>query len=161
MKRTLLVCILLIPWAILAQGADIDRVLVKKSALKIHLQSGGKTIKTYNITLGGHSKGHKMQEGDERTPEGHYVLDYKKADSAFHKAIHISYPNEQDKAVARKKGVNPGGLIMIHGQKNGLGWLSWISQRMNWTNGCIAVSNSDMDEIWRLVKVGTPIEIRP
>jgi len=127
----------------------------------MYLLSQGERVKEYRVVFGGNPKGHKQQEGDQRTPEGKYVLDYKKADSAFHKAIHISYPNEQDKAKAREKGVNPGGLIMIHGQKSGLGWLSWLSQNFNWTDGCIAVTNEEMDEIWDLVKVGIPIEIRP
>jgi murein L,D-transpeptidase YafK len=103
--------------------------------------------------------GHKQQEGDERTPEGKYLLDYKKDDSAFYKAIHISYPNQNDIENAKKRGVSPGGLIMIHGQRNGLGWLSFASQFFNWTNGCIAVTNSEMEEIWLAVDAGTPIEI--
>ena len=121
----------------------------------------GEKVKEYSVAFGANPKGHKEKEGDERTPEGKYVLDYKKADSSFYKAIHISYPNEEDKAKALENGVNPGGLIMIHGQRNGLGWLSWITQWFNWTDGCIAVTNSQMEEIWSLVDVGTPIEIVP
>ena len=90
-----------------------------------------------------------------------YILDYKKENSAFYKAIHISYPNQQDMKRAKELGVDPGGLIMIHGQKNGLGWLSFISQLFNWTDGCIALKNEDMDKIWESVDVGTPIEIKP
>jgi len=144
-----------------AQSAEIDSVLVIKSISKMYLISKGERIKAYSIALGGNAKGHKQQEGDKKTPEGKYILDYKKSDSAFYKAIHISYPNEKDIARAEEEGVNPGGQIMIHGQKNGFGWLSWLSQQFNWTNGCIAVTNSDMDEIWGLVEIGTPIEIRP
>ena len=92
--------------------------------------------------------------------EGHYTLDFKKEDSAFHRAIHISYPNDADKQSAAQLGVDPGGAIMIHGQRNWLGWLSFITQRFNWTDGCIAVTNSEMDEIWDSVPVNTPIEIR-
>jgi len=143
-----------------ADDREVDLVLVDKSEKKMYLLSEGKQFKEYHVVFGSNPKGHKLQEGDERTPEGKYVLDYKKADSSFYKAIHISYPNEEDKAKAKKMGVSPGGLIMIHGQKNGFGWLSWLMQRFNWTNGCIAVTNSEMDEIWQLVKVGTPIEIR-
>ena len=161
MRYIFLIFLLLASWAIPAQGADIDNVLVKKSELKMYLISKGVKIKEYSIALGANPKGHKEKEGDERTPEGKYFLDYKKSDSSFYKAIHISYPNEEDKAKAKENGVNPGGLIMIHGQKNGLGWLSWLSQNFNWTNGCIAVTNSEMDEIWNLVKIGTPIEILP
>ncbi len=142
-------------------GSGVDYVLVVKSEKKMYLLSQGEKVKEYSVVFGSSPRGHKEREGDERTPEGKYVLDYKKSDSAFYKAIHISYPNERDKAMARKNGVNPGGMIMIHGQKNGLGWLSWLSQRFNWTDGCIAVTNREMDEIWNLVEVGTPIEIRP
>jgi murein L,D-transpeptidase YafK len=153
--------LLLTSWVLHAQEPDIDHVLVMKSELKMYLLANGVKVKQYSISLGAKPKGHKEQEGDERTPEGKYILDYKKSDSSFYKAIHISYPNEEDKARAEENGVSPGGLIMIHGQKNGLGWLSWISQKFNWTNGCIAVTNSEMDEIWNFVKVGTPIEIQP
>ncbi len=141
--------------------SKIDFVLVKKSEKKMFLLSKGKIIKQYKIALGANPKGHKQQEGDERTPEGTYVLDYKKTDSAFYKAIHISYPNKKDIERAKKSGVNPGGLIMIHGQKNGLGWLSGISQLFNWTDGCIALKNKDMDEVWSLVEAGTAIELQP
>jgi murein L,D-transpeptidase YafK len=143
-----------------AGNRKVDLVLVDKSEKKMYLLSEGNQFKEYHVVFGSNPKGHKLQEGDERTPEGKYVLDYKKADSSFYKSIHISYPNEEDKAKAKKIGVSPGGLIMIHGQKNGFGWLSWLTQRFNWTNGCIAITNSEMDEIWELVKVGTPIEIR-
>lgn len=136
-------------------------VLVVKSESKLYLKSDDKILKEYHVVFGANPKGHKIQEGDERTPEGDYILDYKKKDSSFYKAIHISYPNENDKKRAKNSGVNPGGFIMIHGQKNGIGWLSFISQRFNWTNGCIAVTNKEMDEIWGLIDAGTPIRITP
>ena len=163
MKYTILILALIVSISTLgfAVGGEIDLVLVDKSEKKIYLLSEGKQLKEYDVVFGENPKGHKQQEGDERTPEGRYILDYKKADSSFYKAIHISYPNEEDKARARKIGVDPGGLIMIHGQKNGFGWLSWLMQWFNWTDGCIAVTNAEMDEIWQLVEVGTPIEIRP
>ena len=137
-----------------------DSVLVDKSDEKLYLLKDGDVIAEYSVAFGANPGGHKQQEGDERTPEGHYVLDYRKADSAFYKAIHISYPNEADKQAAAARGVDPGGLIMIHGQRNYLGWLSFITQRFNWTDGCIAVTNSEMDEIWNAVVDNTPIEIR-
>lgn len=146
----------------LARGetsADLVRVL--KSERKLQLVSAGAVLHEFGIALGGNPIGHKMQEGDSKTPEGAYVLDYKKPDSAFHKAIHISYPNAGDSASAKARGVAPGGQVMIHGQKNGLGWLSFINQRFDWTSGCIALSNRDMDVLWSLVKVGTRIEILP
>lgn len=144
-----------------AEDKKVDLVFVDKSDAKMQLMLKGEKVKEYSVAFGANPDGHKEQEGDERTPEGRYILDYKKADSSFHKAIHISYPSEGDKARAKEKGVNPGGKIMIHGQRNGLGWLSWVTQWFNWTDGCIAVTNEQMDEIWELVDVGTPIEIVP
>lgn len=140
---------------------EIDSVLVLKAESKMYLLSKGERVKEYEVAFGGSPIGHKQQEGDEKKPEGRYVLDYKKADSAFYRSIHISYPNKADKVRAKENGVEPGGYIMIHGQKNGLGWLSFLTQSYNWTNGCIAVTNSKMDEIWHLIKAGTPIEIKP
>ena len=121
----------------------------------------GEAIKTYRVALGGSPVGHKRQEGDQKTPEGHYLLDYKKPDSAYYKAIHISYPNAADKTQALERGLSPGGQIMIHGQKNGFGWLGLVTQQIDWTNGCIAVTDSDMEEIWQAVDPGTPIQINP
>lgn len=161
MRYIVLTTILLFAWLNPASGFDVDHILVNKSEKKMSLFSQGKRVKEYSVVFGENPKGHKQQEGDERTPEGKYILDYKKDDSSFYKAIHISYPNEDDRVKAQKNGVNPGGSIMIHGQKNGLGWLSWLTQRFNWTNGCIAVTNKEIDEIWNMVKTGTPIEIQP
>jgi murein L,D-transpeptidase YafK len=157
---TILLFLFLIPnWAFGIEKADM--VLVDKSESKLYLIKNGKVVSEYSVAFGANPKGHKQQEGDERTPEGKYILDFKKKDSAFYRSIHISYPNERDKKRAKETGDNPGGSIMIHGQKNGLGWLSWITQHFNWTDGCIAVSNSEMNEIWEAVNVGTPIEIKP
>ena len=138
-----------------------DLVLVFKSESKLLLKKEDRTLRQYSVAFGAQPKGHKQQAGDERTPEGRYILDFKKADSSYYKAIHISYPNADDKANAKKLGVNPGGDIMIHGQRNGFGWLGFVMQWFNWTDGCIAVKNSEMDEIWRLVDIGTPIIIYP
>ena len=157
----ILIIIMALCWANLSLASTIDLVRVNKTDKKMYLLDENKIVKEYKVVFGANPKGHKEKEGDEKTPEGKYILDYKKEDSAFYKAIHISYPNENDIAKAKEKGVEPGGLIMIHGQKNGFGWLSWLSQNFNWTNGCIAVTNKEMDEIWNLVKVGTPIEILP
>lgn len=147
------------PAVAVAEKADLVRV--KKSEAKLYLLKAGAPLAEFPVVFGAQPKGHKQQEGDERTPEGRYVLDYKKADSAFFKAIHISYPNAQDIARAKDQGVNPGGAIMIHGQKNGLGWLSPVTQFVNWTNGCIALTNTDMQAVWEAVDAGTPIEIEP
>lgn len=161
MRFSVVVLLLCMSGICVAKDQKADLVFVDKSEAKMYLMLEEKKIKEYVVAFGAKPFGHKEQEGDERTPEGRYILDYKKSDSSFYKAIHISYPNEEDKSNAKEKGVSPGGQIMIHGQRNGLGWLSWITQWFNWTDGCIAVTNSQMDEIWDLVDVGTPIEIVP
>ncbi|QQS43195.1 MAG: L,D-transpeptidase family protein [Acidobacteriota bacterium] len=138
-----------------------DRVVVRKSERSLVLYRGREVLREYGIALGDAPKGHKQQEGDERTPEGEYVLDWRNENSSFYKSIRVSYPNEQDKARAKERGVSPGGLIMIHGQRNYFGWLWPLTQRIDWTDGCIAVTNTEMEEIWRSVEVGTPITIEP
>ena len=138
-----------------------DLVLVNKSSRQMMLYKDGEVLQSYRISLGGDPIGHKVKEGDGKTPEGKYTLDFKKSDSSFYKAIRVSYPNIADRDNARNLGVDPGGQIMIHGQRNGFGWLSSIVQFFNWTEGCIAVTNSEMEEIWSMVDVGTPIEINP
>ena len=139
---------------------NIDLVKVDKSERKMYLMHQNQIIKEYRIALGDAPKGHKQQEGDKRTPEGLYTLDYKKEDSAYYRSMHISYPSKVDKAKAKKLGVDPGGFIMIHGQKNSLGMLSGFSQRFDWTDGCIAISNDEMDEFMALVATGTAIHIQ-
>jgi murein L,D-transpeptidase YafK len=138
-----------------------DRVVVSKHDKTLSLYKGDRILASFHVVFGANPVGHKQEEGDQRTPEGVYVLDYKKADSAYYKAIHISYPNGDDAARAKKRGVSPGGAIMVHGQKNGWGWAAPLMQRHNWTDGCIALSNDDMDQVWKSVDAGTPIEIRP
>ena len=158
MKNLIIILLVLFSSSVFS-SQKADSVLINKSEKKLYLIADGKPFKSYHVVFGANPTGHKQQEGDERTPEGKYLLDYKKDDSAFYKAIHISYPNQNDIESAKKRGVSPGGLIMIHGQRNGLGWLSFASQFFNWTNGCIAVTNSEMEEIWLAVDAGTPIEI--
>jgi murein L,D-transpeptidase YafK len=138
-----------------------DAVLVIKSEKQLYLMRAGEPFASFRVSFGSNPKGHKQEQGDGRTPEGRYILDYKNPGSAYYKSIHISYPNAKDRKEARKRGVDPGGDIMIHGQKNGYGWLSLLAQRFNWTNGCIALSDKDMDTVWSAVKPGTPIEIKP
>jgi len=137
----------------------VDLVRVEKAQRQLQLVSGGKVLRSYSIALGGDPVGHKHQEGDERTPEGRYVLDWRNPNSVAHKSIHISYPNAGDLAAAKARGVDPGGFIMIHGQPNGFGSMGRLLQMVDWTDGCIAVTDSDMDEIWAKVADGTPIEI--
>lgn len=147
--------------ALLHAEQKADLVVIKKSESTLYLERNGKPFESFKVAFGRQPKGHKVQEGDERTPEGRYVLDSKDSQSAFYKAIHVSYPNAQDKAAAKARGVEPGGLIMIHGQRNGLGWLAPIAQLFDWTDGCIALSNANMDKVWNAVDVGTPIQIYP
>jgi murein L,D-transpeptidase YafK len=138
-----------------------DLVLVKKGEKKLFLISAGKPFKEFRIALGPIPRGPKISAGDQRTPEGDYILDRKNEKSHFYKAIHISYPNAFDRERAAQLGVSPGGSIMIHGQPNVQTWPEDVTQAFNWTNGCIAVTDSQMDEIWDAVDAGTPIKIQP
>lgn len=140
-------------------GEKADLVRVHKAERRLELIGDGKVLRNYGIALGGDPVGHKHQEGDQRTPEGNYVLDWRNPNSIAHRSIHISYPNADDEAAAKARNVDAGGMIMIHGQPNGYGWWGWLLQLVDWTDGCIAVTDSDMDEIWALVADGTPIEI--
>lgn len=138
-----------------------DRVLVTKSNKKLYLIKDGIPYKEFSVALGPRPRGHKVEEGDEKTPEGSYILDFKNDESDFYKSIHISYPNEQDILYAATIGVRPGGSIMIHGLPNESTLPAELIQVFNWTNGCIAVTNQDMDQIWLAVRPGTPIDILP
>lgn len=136
-------------------------IRVDKSARLMQLLRNGEVIASYQVALGDAPEGHKMQEGDERTPEGRYVIDWRNPNSSYFLSLHISYPNEQDRARARAAGVSPGGDIMIHGQPNGFDALGSQLQNFDWTNGCIAVTNAHMQQIWDAVPDGTRIEITP
>ena len=145
----------------LPADAHADRVVVEKSARKLTLFRSETPLKSYSVALGRAPEGTKEREGDHRTPEGRYVIDAHKVDSAFHRALHISYPSPADSAAAAQRGVKPGGDIMIHGLRNGLGWLGAFHRVADWTAGCIAVTDKQIEEIYRTVPNGTPIEIRP
>ena len=138
-----------------------DFVLVDKSDRKLHLFQDGEPFRTFDIALGIVPTGDKEQEGDFRTPEGRYLLDARNPNSEFFLSIHISYPDRDDRARARAQGVDPGGAIMIHGQPNEPTRSETYYRTQDWTNGCIAVSNSDMIDIWLMTGDNTPIEIRP
>ncbi|MCM0613990.1 L,D-transpeptidase family protein [Marinobacter sediminum] len=140
---------------------DINRVMVRKSERRLDLMDGNQVIKSYRISLGDNPDGHKLYEGDERTPEGNYTLDWRNAGSDFYKSIHISYPSDKDRELAQAWGLNPGGSIMIHGLPNEAGDMAFAYRGLDWTDGCIAVTNEEMDEIWQLVADGTPISILP
>jgi murein L,D-transpeptidase YafK len=144
-----------------AQPAKADEVLVLKKEHTLTLLSKGKAIQTYKVALGGSPVGAKERQGDHKTPEGHYILDRRNPNSQYYKSIHVSYPNEADRKKAGSRGVSPGGDIMIHGLPNGYGKVGAMHRLHDWTDGCIAVTDSEMDEIWKLVPDGTPIEIRP
>jgi murein L,D-transpeptidase YafK len=139
---------------------SVDKVLIEKSAHRLTLLFKGQPVRTYQVALG-RASGPKERQGDNRTPEGVYQIDSRNAHSSFHRALHVSYPNAADQSRARAMGVEPGGDIMIHGIHNGLGWLGPLHRRIDWTKGCIAVTDSEIEEIWSLVGDGTPVEIRP
>jgi murein L,D-transpeptidase YafK len=142
-------------------GTAADRIVIEKAARTLSLFSGGRKLKSYRIALGSRPRGPKQQEGDARTPEGAYVIDGRERDSAFHRALHISYPNADDRRHARARGVSPGGAIMIHGLPNGMGVIGPAHLLRDWTQGCIAVTNDEIEEIWRAVPNGTPVFIKP
>jgi murein L,D-transpeptidase YafK len=158
------VCVLCIAGIAVPAGGPalhVDRVLVLKKERALQLLSRGKIVKTYRIALGGDPIGAKTMKGDHKTPEGIYVLDFRNAHSKFYKAIHISYPGPRDRAAAREQGVSPGSDVFLHGLPNGFGYLGAAHRLKDWTDGCIAVTNAEIDEIWAAVEDGTPIEIRP
>ncbi|MDX1370628.1 L,D-transpeptidase family protein [Pseudomonas sp.] len=142
-------------------GKTVDKVLVVKSERTLHLISRGDTLKSYRMSLGKKPDGAKQREGDLRTPEGFYWIDWRKTSDKYNLSMHISYPNARDQAQARAKGVSPGGMIMIHGTPLDEEYPEWFFHTLDWTEGCIAMKNADMREIWSLVKDGTLIEIRP
>lgn len=145
----------------LPQGVKATHLVVEKADRKLNLIQNGQVVKSYPVSFGAQPKGDKIREGDERTPEGTYIIDWRNENSSFYLSMHISYPDSNDRKQAQLTGNDPGGMIMIHGMRNGLGWLGKIHRMVNWTDGCIALTNYEMDELWRAVDDGTKIEIRP
>ena len=143
-----------------AEGRNALRILVVKAERKLMLMRAGQALLTFPIALGSHPKGPKRQEGDGRTPEGDYVIDRFDEGSAFHRALHISYPNDADMARAQAMGVDPGGRIEIHGLPPGYETLDPKRFGKDWTDGCISVSDRAIEMLWRNVGLGTPITIR-
>jgi murein L,D-transpeptidase YafK len=137
-----------------------DRIIVNKKARTMELMHAGHALKTYKIVLGSEPIGPKTRQGDHRTPEGDYVIDRRNAQSQFHRSLHISYPDAADRDHARKLGVSPGGDIFIHGLPNGYGFIGAAHRACDWTDGCVAVTDHEIEEIWKLADNGTPVEIR-
>ncbi|HEV7425616.1 MAG TPA: L,D-transpeptidase family protein [Thermoanaerobaculia bacterium] len=144
----------------LSATVPADKVLIQKSARQLTLLRNGKPLRVYHVSLGSNPKGAKEREGDGRTPEGLYTIDSRNAYSKYHLALHLSYPNAADRARARRLHVRPGGEIMIHGTPNRWRLLSVFFEHADWTSGCIAVSDQEIEEIWKLVPNGTVVEIR-
>jgi len=139
----------------------VDRIVILKSERTLQLMINAKVFRTYKVALGTQPIGAKERQGDHKTPEGLYVIASRNHQSNFHLALRISYPNASDRVRAKKLGVDPGGDIMIHGIGKKYGWLGALHRKTDWTDGCIAVTNSEIEEIWSLVRVGTAVEIRP
>lgn len=148
-------------FAFVLEKGSADRILIEKSERRLTLFSKGEVLKTYKIALGGDPIGPKERQGDNKTPEGSYIIDSRNRDSRYHLSLHISYPNERDKKRARELGVSPGGDIMIHGIKNGYSWVGDAHAEVDWTKGCIAVTDEEIEEIEKLASNGTTVEIRP
>jgi murein L,D-transpeptidase YafK len=149
------------PISPLPEAATADFVLVEKESRRLTLFQGTNVVRQYRVSLGRHPRGDKEREGDKKTPEGVFSIDSRKLDSSFHLALHISYPDENHAARAREKGVSPGKDIMIHGIRNGLSWMGKMHRWVDWTAGCIALTDWEIEEVARAVPDGTPIEIRP
>jgi murein L,D-transpeptidase YafK len=148
-------------WNALPSGTTIDRIVVEKSARRLSILRDGKQIKIFGVALGQNPAGAKQEEGDMKTPEGIYKIDGRNPQSSFHLALHISYPSDQDYKRASAHGVSAGSDIMIHGIQNGRGWIGAFHRWHDWTAGCIAVTDEEIEELWRVAPDGTTIEIRP
>ena len=172
MKRTIIVFVLILicafaiyfyahhDWNPLPVGTTIDRIVVEKSARRLSVFRNGNQVKVYRIVLGRNPLGPKREEGDMKTPEGIYQIDGRNRQSSFHLALHISYPSDEDEKRAAVRGVSAGFDIMIHGIQNGRGWIGAFHRWKDWTAGCIAVTDEEIEELWRVTPDGTTIEIR-
>ncbi|MCB0769980.1 MAG: L,D-transpeptidase family protein [Flavobacteriales bacterium] len=149
------------PGTPLPAGTRIDSLRVYKSERRMDVYAGGGVVKTYWIALGQEPVGDKQYQGDMRTPEGRYTINDKNPNSGYHKNLGISYPNDADRKEARALGKSPGGDIKIHGLPNGRGYIGKLHRQSDWTWGCIAVTDEEVDELYEAVPIGTPIEIRP
>ena len=147
-------------WNPLPAGTTIDRILVEKSARRLSIFRDGKKLKSYRVALGRNPIGAKEQEGDMKTPEGLYWIDWRNPESDYHLSLHVSYPSDEDNARATERGVNAGFDIMIHGITNGRGWIGAFHRMHDWTAGCLALTDKEIEELYRVTPDWTPIEIR-
>lgn len=147
--------------ALASTDVQATRVVIEKAARRLTLERNGQVLASYVVALGSSPVGQKAREGDGRTPEGVYAVDFKHPRSRYHLALRITYPDARANEAAKQAGVSPGGDIMIHGIRNGLGWLGRLHRERDWTDGCIAVTNAEIREIWSRVPEGTAVEIRP
>ena len=138
-----------------------DRIVIAKSQRTLTLFRGGKVLKTYKVALGTTPIGPKTSQGDGKTPEGLYTIDSRNPHSQFHRSLHVSYPNAADRARAARLKVDPGGDIMIHNLPPAYAYLGALHRKVDWTLGCIAVTDAEIEEIWNLVPIGTQVEIKP
>lgn len=147
--------------ALAADYPQADKIVIVKSARTMTLFHGDRVLKTYKVALGAVAVGAKQVEGDHKTPEGSFTIDARNPQSRFHLALHISYPGAADREHARKLGARPGGAIMIHGLPKSFAYLGALHRQTDWTDGCIAVTNAEIEEIWKLTPVGTRVQITP
>jgi murein L,D-transpeptidase YafK len=150
-----------IPELVAETPPPAETIVVEKVAARLFRMRDGRPYRSDPIALGANPRGHKQRPGGGRTREGRYVIDERRDDTQHYKALRISYPNAEDRRLATACGEDPGSMIMVHGQPNGMGWVGWFTRRFNWTNGCIGVGSVAMEEIWWAVGDGTPIETRP
>lgn len=150
-----------LPEAKLPSDAKVDKLILKKNLRELSVFYQGKLLKTYQVSLGRNSKGDKQKEGDRKTPEGLYFIVSKNLQSGYHKNLGVSYPNKEDILNAKNAGVDPGGEIKIHGLRNGLGFIGKFHRWFDWTAGCIALTDQEIDELYRAVEMGSPILIQP
>jgi murein L,D-transpeptidase YafK len=149
------------PLSPLPADTKVDLLVVNKGERRLSAYSHGQLLRSYQVSLGRDPIGPKLRQGDRRTPEGRYIIDNHNPASAFHRALHVSYPSTVDAARARSEGYDPGGDIMVHGIQNGLGWIGRAHRFVDWTVGCIAVTDPEIEELYRIVPDGTRMEIRP
>lgn len=145
----------------LAAPPPIDKLLIHKHERRLEVISNGEVIRAYPVSLGREPIGHKREQGDNRTPEGMYTIDWRHRSPNYNLSLHLDYPNLKDKALAWKRGLDPGGMIMIHGTPLDDEYPEWFFKGLDWTNGCIALDNRSMQDLWDLVPDQTLVEIIP